>query len=154
MERPLDVRDSLLKAIDEVLDKMVFLFFEENESAFGGAKDFFFITQVEMSGVITGTMNIFLSEGTAALVARNLLGIRDEDELFEGTIDDALEEFTNLIGGRMMTILHPPGPFNMEVPQRVDQPAQPAGGQSELVINGTLEDEPFKIRLAYRETPT
>ncbi|MEE8435823.1 MAG: chemotaxis protein CheX [bacterium] len=150
----MNVRDSILKAIDDVLDKMVFLFFEEEESESGGPKDFFYITQVEVSGVITGTLNIFLSEGTANLVARNLLGIRDEDELFDGTIDDALEEFTNLIGGRMMTILHPPGPFNMEIPHRVDEPAHPATDQSELAISGTLEDEPFRIRLAYRETPT
>jgi len=150
----MDVRDSILKAIDDVLDKMVFLFFEENDSEAEFPEDFSYITQVEMAGVITGTLNIFLAEGTANLIARNLLGIRDEDELFEGTIDDALEEFTNLIGGGMMTILHPPGPFNMDIPHRVDRPANPATDQSELVISGTLEDQPFRIRLVYRETPS
>lgn len=149
----MDVRESVLQAIDEVLDKMVFLFFEEGGTDSGGADDFFYITQVEFSGVITGTLNIFLSEGTANLVARNLLGIRDEDDLFEGTIDDALGEFTNLIGGRMMTILNPPGPFNMEIPRKVDQAAPAATDQHELTINGNLEEVPFRIRLAYRETP-
>ena len=116
-------------------------------------KDFHYITQVEMSGIITGTLNIFFTEGTAKLVARNLLGIRDEDELFEGTVNDALEEFTNLIGGRMMTILHPPGPFTLEIPRQVDEPAPHAPDQTALEISATLEDEPFRIRLAYRETP-
>lgn len=149
----MDVRDSILKAIDEVLEKMVFLFFEEHETESGISEDFFYLTQVELSGVITGSLNLFLSKATTGLIARNLLGIRDEDELFDGTIEDALEEFTNLIGGRMMTILHPPGPFNMEIPRRVDEPAHPATDQSVLTIGGTLEEEPFRIRLVYRETP-
>ncbi len=149
----MDVRESLLNAVDEVLDKMAFLFFEEAESEDEVSLDPAYITEVNLSGVITGTLNIFLSEGTAKLVARNLLGIREDDELFEDTLGDALGEFTNLVGGRTMTILHPPGPFNMEIPRVVEGPAAPQEGQIELFIHGHLEEEPFHIKLQYKETP-
>lgn len=141
-----------MNAVDEVLDKMAFLYFEEVQPEEIDQDGLAYTTEVNVSGVITGTLNIQLSKNTGDLVARNLLGIKDEDDLFDDTLTDALEEFTNLIGGRTMTILNPAGPFNMEIPRVVDAPAKPETGQTELIIDGSLDDEPFRIKLQYRET--
>ena len=146
----MDVKASLMGSIDEILDKMTFMFFEEVEEPHTG-DEFQFITQVRMRGVIQGTLNLLVTEDTAKYIARNLIGIRDDDELFEDTLGDALMEFTNLVAGRMMTLLNPAGPFDMEVPHIVDGPADPEDGLSLLDINGTLDDQPFRVVLHYQQ---
>ena len=85
----MDVKASLMGSIDEILDKMTFMFFEEVEEPHTG-DEFQFITQVRMRGVIQGTLNLLVTEDTAKYIARNLIGIRDDDELFEDTLGDAL----------------------------------------------------------------
>lgn len=147
----MDVKGALLNSIDEILDKMAFMFFEELEEEPPAEDEFKFITQVTMKGVIFGKLNILLTESTARHIARNLIGIKDDDELFEDTLGDAMEEFTNLVAGRTMTILNPAGPFDMEVPELVDHPAPPEAGLTPLIIDGALDDEPFRILLQYRE---
>lgn len=147
----MDVKGSLLNSIDEILDKMAFMFFEELGEDPPAADEFKFITQVEMKGVIKGKLNILLTESTAKHIARNLIGIRDDDELYDDTLGDAMLEFTNLVAGRTMTILNPQGPFDMEVPHMVTQSASPAADLISLTIDGALDDEPFRILLQYKE---
>lgn len=146
----MDVKSSLMGSIDEILDKMTFMYFEEVEELPSG-EDLKFTTQVHMKGVIQGILNLQVTEDTAKYIARNLIGIREDDELFEDTLGDALQEFTNLVAGRTMTLLNPAGPFDMEVPQLVDSPAKTEEGLTVLDINGTLDDQPFRIVLQYKE---
>lgn len=147
----MDVKSSLLSSIEEVLDKMAFLFFEEGEQEDSDPDQFGFITEVDTKGVIVGKLNILVTDASARNIARNLIGIRDEDELYPETLEDALREFTNLVMGRTMTILNPAGPFDMEVPRLVEHPAPPEAGLATLTINGSLDEEPFQIVLQYQE---
>ncbi|HEX9842392.1 MAG TPA: chemotaxis protein CheX, partial [bacterium] len=129
---------------------MAFMYFDELEEVEGG-EIFPYISQVAMSGVITGTVNILVTDNAARHLARNLIGIRDEDELYADTLEDALREFTNLVMGRTMTILNPAGPFDMDVPRLVEQAAPPEAGLALLTIDGALDEEPFRIVLQYQE---
>ena len=147
----MDVKASLLNSIEEVLDKMAFMFFDEAPPEGPGPEDFGFITEVDTKGVIVGKLNILVTEATARNIARNLIGIRDEDELYPDTLEDALREFTNLVMGRTMTMLNPAGPFDMDVPRLVERPAPPEAGLTLLTIDGALDDEPFQIVLQYQE---
>ena len=146
----MDVKEGLLSAVDEVLDKMAFMFFDEAEGAPPEDTAFQYITEVNANGVIVGTLNILVTEDGARSIARNLIGIREEDELFDGTLQDALREFTNLVMGRTMTILNPAGPFEMEVPKLVPHPAADRAGLTDLLVDGMLDDEPFRLRLQYK----
>lgn len=148
----MDVKASLLSSIDEVLDKMAFMFFDETEPDEIDIDDFAYITEVSIDGVISGVLNILVTESTARNIARNLIGIRDEDELYDDTLKDAMQEFTNLLSGRTMTIINPAGPFDMEIPKLVEHAAPPRNGHATLTINGALDDEPFRVVLQYRET--
>jgi CheY-specific phosphatase CheX len=98
-----------------------------------------------------GKLNILVTEDAARNIARNLIGIRPGDELYEETLEDALREFTNLVMGRTMTLLNPAGPFDMEVPRLVKHPAAPEAGRAVLTINGALDEEPFQMVLQYDE---
>ena len=147
----MDVKSSLLNSIEEVLDKMAFMFFDEELPEGVDPDDFGFITEVDTRGVIVGRLNIFVTDAAARNIARNLIGIRDDDELFPDTLEDALREFTNLVMGRTMTILNPAGPFDMDVPRLVERPAPPEEGLATLTIDGALDDEPFRMVLQYEE---
>ena len=148
----MDVQAALSNSIDEVLDKMAFLFFDELAED-PGEGDFSVVTEVNVKGVVSGKLNILVSQSAAKEIARNLIGIRDEDELFQGTLEDALLEFTNLVMGRTMTILNPAGPFDMEVPQIVAAPAAAAQDHQTITITGGLDDEPIRFVFQYQDTP-
>src|SRR3972149_4590904 len=130
---------------------MAFMFVDETESGSTDPDDFAFITEVDTKGVIVGKLNILVTETAARNIARNLIGIRDDDELFPDTLEDGLREFTNLVMGRTMTILNPAGPFDMEVPRIVEHLALPTPGRAVLTIGGELDDEPFRVVLQYQE---
>ncbi|HKJ00092.1 MAG TPA: chemotaxis protein CheX [bacterium] len=147
----MDVKSSLLSSIEEVLDKMAFMFFDESEPPEAEPDDFPFITEVDTRGVIVGKLNVLVTETSAREIARNLIGIRDDEELYPETLEDALREFTNLVMGRTMTILNPAGPFDMDVPRLVSHPAPREVGRVLLTINGALDDEPFQMMLQYEE---
>jgi len=146
----MDVESALSTAVDEVLDKMAFLFFEELDTPVGDDA-FKFITEVNVNGVVKGRLNILVSQKAAVEVARNLIGIREDDELYDETLMDSLKEFTNLVMGRTMTVLNPAGPFDMEVPSVVDKPTDGMDGHKTIRKLGGLDEAPICFQLHYIE---
>ena len=146
----MDVKSALMGSVNEVLDKMAFMFFDEMSDEEQENLKFDFITFVRFTGVISGTLNIQLTESSARVIARNLLGIRDEDELFNDTLLDALREFTNLVMGRTMTLLNPNGRFDMHVPELVSTVASPEAGSANIQIAGALDEEPIQLVMHYK----
>lgn len=138
----MDVQAALAQAIDEILDKMAFLFLEE-----AGPEDmpatFDLYTQTTFEGPGRGTLTICFSNDLAAQLARNLIGIRDEDELYEGTREDAIREFSNMVAGRTLTLLSPKEGFQLTVPAMVRAVPEPGAQETTYVVAGHLEDEPF-----------
>jgi CheY-specific phosphatase CheX len=138
----MDVQAALAQAIDEILDKMAFLYLDEAEP--GELPDTFdHYTQTTFVGPGRGTLTICFSQALAAQMARNLIGIRDEDELFEGTLEDAIREFTNMVVGRTLTLLSPEQAFELTVPTMVQAVAAPGDKEASYTVMGLLEDEPF-----------
>lgn len=146
----MDVKGTLLRAFEEILDKMAFLYFEEPAEEDTDFSTFAFTTQIDFEGVIKGKLNVFFSNESAQEIARNLVGIRDEDELFEGTVNDAVLEFTNMVMGRTMTTLSPDRGFDMGVPAVVDAPAEKMEAHESLEILGVLDDSPCMLVLQYQ----
>ncbi len=138
----MEVQAALAQAIDEILDKMAFLTLDDAAPAdMPGRFDHY--TQTSFAGPGRGTLTICFSHALAAQLARNLIGIRDEDELYEGTLEDAIREFTNMVVGRTLTLLSPQKGFELTVPIMVDALAEPGAGESAYTVLGHLEDEPF-----------
>ena len=147
----MDVRQNLMQSFEEILDKMAYLYFEEPDEDAPPVEKFDFVTQITFAGVISGALNVFFTRGSAEEIARNLVGIRDAEELFDGTVEDAVCEFTNMVMGRTMTTLDPNHRFDMEVPKIVEEPSPPPEKTSTLEIEGSLDEEPCKVVIHYRE---
>lgn len=145
----MDVQAALAQAIDEILDKMAFLYLDEAEPG-EMPERFDHYTLTTFAGPGRGTLTICFSHALAAQMARNLIGIRDEDELFEGTLEDAIREFTNMVVGRTLTLLSPKDAFELTVPALVEALAAPGAQETSYMVAGHLEDEPFMavMRLA------
>lgn len=141
----MDVEAAISQALDEVLDKMAFLFFDDYDPDEYDGEGFAMFTNVKFNGVINGNLTLYFTNETADQLARNLIGIRDEDELFDDTREDAVKEFTNILVGRTMTILSPDDPFELTVPRIVPAPAPDHAGANPIIVEGGLEDAPFKV---------
>lgn len=149
----MDAKKNLLRAFEEILDKMAFMFFEEpeeGEEAEEVDEDFRYLTKVSFSGAIDGYLHVFFSRNLAEQMARNFVGIRDEDEVFENSVIDAIREFTNMVMGRTMTTLDPEHGFEMDVPHVVEDMTQPPEGMEVAEIIGQLDDDPCKLVLVYK----
>ena len=80
-----------------------------------------------------------------------MVGIRDEDELFEQTLHDAVCEFTNMIMGHTMTNIDPNRSFDMDVPTMVKEAMGKPDGCETIEIMGLLDDAPIKLVMHYKE---
>lgn len=150
----MDVQSYLMQAFEEILDKMAYLYFEQpEEEADEEAEEpnFEFMTLITFEGAISGSLNLFFTRSSAEVIARNLVGIRDGDDLFDGTMEDAVCEFTNMVMGRTMTTLDPDHRFEMAVPKIVKDATPAPDGTASLDIAGTLDDEPCKLVIHYKE---
>ncbi|MBI3993010.1 MAG: chemotaxis protein CheX [Candidatus Lambdaproteobacteria bacterium] len=141
----MDVENAVNQALDEVLDKMAFLFFDEFDADAYAGEGFALYTQVAFKGIVSGELFLSFTRATADQLARNLIGIRDGDELYDGTREDAVREFTNILVGRTMTLLSPNDAFELTVPRIIAAPPGSPQAQDLVVVEGGLEDEPFKV---------
>ncbi len=140
-----------MRAFEEILDKMAYLYFEEPEDDEPAEGRFEFVGEIGFSGVISGSLNVFFTRNSAEEIARNLVGIREGDELYDGTVEDAVCEFTNIVMGRTMTTLDFQHRFEMDVPRIVEEPSPPPENTTTLDIIGNLDDEPCRVLIHYRE---
>ena len=145
----MDVNKTIRTALEETLDKMAFMYFEEPEDEEVLLDQFDFITRISFKGVINGRLHLFFKRNSAEVIARNLVGIRDNDELFDGTLEDAICEFTNIVMGRTMTSLDPANRFDMEVPIIVKSFEPDPTTSNEVEFIGLLDESPFRLFLNY-----
>ncbi len=148
----MSLRDCVMDAFEEILERMAFLYFEEmdNTSDPADSNRYKYVTEVSFSGVLTGKFNLFTSKELGDLIARNLLGIRDNDKLLEGTVEDAICEFTNMIMGRTMTLKFSTQEFELGIPVVKEFSGMLDGEASTLQISGMMEDHPCMLLLQYR----
>ena len=149
----MDLQTSLTQAFEEILDKMAFMVFETAGSGQMPAAPYAYTSRIAFKGKLAGTLNLYFSQNTANAIARNLLGLRPNDELFKGTVEDALGEFANILMGRTLAVMDPDAAFDLQLPftQSGDHPAAGAGPKN-LRIEGMLDEaEPCRIIVQYQE---
>jgi len=146
----MDVRKHLMQSLEAILDRMAFMYFEEPEDGEPVPEEYDLITGITFSGAIEGTLNVMFNRAVAEEMARNLVGIRDDDELFEQTLKDAVCEFTNMIMGHTMTNIDPNRSFQMEVPFMVQEPSTAKAGCETIEVSGLLDDSPIKLILHFK----
>jgi CheY-specific phosphatase CheX len=138
-------RDSIVTALEEILDKMAFMVFEQSHSALPAA-DWAYTSEIAFSGSVSGVLRVFLTRATAEEFARNFIGIRAGDQLHDATLQDALREFANILMGRALAILAPAEHYELQLPMSYAG-AGPAGASAPAFrIEGMLnEAEPCRI---------
>lgn len=148
----MELQNSLMTALEEILDKMAFMVFESGSAAkLEHPAPYAYTSQIAFEGKISGTLNLYFTRATAEAIARNLMGLRDGDELFMGTVEDALGEFANILMGRALSLMDPDTAFNLHLP--VTRPGElPAAGNGEVVtLEGVLDEaEPCRVIVRYR----
>lgn len=134
-------------AFEEILDKMAFMVFEPTGASGLPHDHFSYTSRIAFTGSLSGSMTVYLTQATAEEFARNLIGIRNGDELRRETLEDALREFSNILMGRTLSLLASDEHFDLQLP--VAQQAAPAGAgalQPSLRLEGMLnEEEPCRI---------
>lgn len=146
------IRDCMMEAFDEILERMAFLYFEELEdpSDTDDSYQYDYVTEISFSGILTGKFNLFSSKKLGDIIARNLLGIRDGDDLLKGTVEDAICEFTNMIMGRTMSLINSSGSFELGIPFMTVKIENPTIEENALQVKGLLEEYPCMLLLKYR----
>jgi CheY-specific phosphatase CheX len=147
----MDLQSSLIAAFEEILDKMAFMVFETASAGQIGTPAFAYTSRIAFEGKYKGTLNLYVTQATAEAVSRNLLGLRDGDELFKGTVEDALGEFANILIGRALSLLDPDHAFDLNLPVTAAGISPPAGeGGQEMTIEGMLDEaEPCRMVVRY-----
>lgn len=132
------------------MEQMVFLYFEESDENAMVPGTLTYLTEISFSGVYSGTMRLAFSRESGEEIARNLLGIRPEDDLWDGVAEDAICEFTNMVMGRTMALLNPGRDFDLGIPKLSDALAhKPTKGEI-LQIFGALDEQPCLIEVEYQ----
>ena len=146
----MDVKSHLMRSFEAILDRMAFMYFEEPEDGEPIPEDFHYITGISFKGAINGTLNVFFNKTMSEELARNLVGIREDDELFEKTLTDGICEFTNMIMGHTMTDIDPARSFDMDVPVIISEPTPRPDGMETIEISGLLDEYPIKLVMHYQ----
>lgn len=142
-------RQSLITALEEILDKMVFMVFEPASKDDLPPGDFAFTSQISFGGRVSGTMSVYLTRATAEEFARNLIGIRQSDVLHDTTLHDALREFCNILMGRTLSLMAPEEHFDLQLPVTYPGAHAPGGDSASLWVDGILnEAEPCRIEVS------
>lgn len=146
------IRKCMIEAFEEILERMAFLYFEESEEDLDvdDSNKYDYVTEISFSGIGTGKFNLFINKIHGELIARNLLGIRDEDTLMEGTVEDAICEFTNMIIGRTMTLINSNENFELGIPFITTTLGNNTTDENTIRINGLLEEYPCMLLLNYQ----
>ena len=146
----MNLRECILKSFEEILERMVFLYFEEADANARVPGDLPYTTEISFDGLFSGSLKLSFSSETGDEIARNLLGIRPEDVLPDGGAEDAICEFTNMVMGRTMALLDPIQDFNLGIPKLLEACANLPAQEESLKIFGTLDDQPCLIEVDYQ----
>lgn len=146
----MNFRKCILESFEEILEQMVFLYFEETDVHAMLPGNLPYVTEISFDGVFSGSLKLSFSSETGDEIARNLLGIRPQDELVDGVMEDAICEFTNMVMGRTMALLDPARDFNLGIPKLSGGCANPPAQGENMKIFGTLDDQPCLIEVDYQ----
>jgi len=106
------MREIITTSTFEVLEKMFFIFLEPVE-----AEDLVFdlATEIKFTGPVEGCMKMYLSEGLATLMVKNMLSLEDE-EVTAHLKEDCAREAINMVCGNLLRTYDSNRIFNLSIP--------------------------------------
>ena len=139
-------KDSVVTALEEILDKMAFMVFEPVTPGALPSPEFAYSSHISFTGKISGNMTVFMTRPTAEELARNLIGIRKDDVLHTSTLEDAMREFSNILMGRALSLLSPEQHYDLQLPIAEPVTAATQVKDPDFRIEGMLNEvEPCRI---------
>jgi CheY-specific phosphatase CheX len=148
-------KDSVVTALEEILDKMAFMVFEPVTPGALPAAEFLYMSHISFTGKLSGDMTLYMTRGTAEEFARNLIGIRKGDVLHNSTLEDAMREFSNILMGRALSLLAPDQHYDLQLPIAQTGPVSLSVADPDFRIEGMLNEiEPCRIDVNLSNTPS
>ncbi len=157
----IDVKSCISQSLEELLDKMAFLSFEEvGAGIVEGSLSYAemtmpdlprgsIITELEFDGSIKGVVNIGLAPLAADHITRNFLGLGDDEILDKEIMQDGVREFTNILMGRALILMNPKRPHKMDLPHIVNRLQTPDKMDVMFRIQGELDEDPCVVQMVY-----
>jgi two-component system chemotaxis response regulator CheY len=96
-------RTIIVDAVHEVFETLVYVFPEETppDLSIPAVFEKCLVSTVDFSGGVRGTITMLCSMKMGETLARDMLGITDDDELGAGVVPDSAGEIVNMVAGRI-----------------------------------------------------
>ncbi len=99
------ISDTLLDAVKEVFETMIFMMVEKASDQSAQIHGDTFLGSITFKGELEGCLGLCLGETCARTVAANMLCLDNPDEVSDGDLADAIGEVANMIMGSVKTRL-------------------------------------------------
>ncbi len=121
-----EVKETMMAAIFDVLEKMFYVFLEPVEDE---CSDYDVGAAIQFSGAQKGELKILASEGLAKSMVQNLLGLEGE-EITDEDIEDCIKEAANMICGNYLGRHDQTKVFDLSIPSFSRRPSEVAQGRN------------------------
>lgn len=114
-----DINETLFDSFTEVMERMAFMFVDIAEEGdipetAPGSK----LARMSFSGEKSGFLELIVTAGFSRLIAENVLGVDENDEVLDEGSSDALKEVLNVTCGHILTAVAGTDPiFDLSVPE-------------------------------------
>lgn len=134
-----------------VFEQLAFMFGDEIEDdELETDADIFLRASMEFKGAKQGSVELIVPQTISRLLACNILGLEEDQEIDQDTAVDALKELLNTITGRLMTSMFgEEDVVNLTIPQteELDLATWESLVESNAYIAVTIEDTPILITM-------
>lgn len=150
-----DLKNSITRVCCDTFEKLAFMFGEPAEKDEVEAEsETYLLAKMGFSGDKQGVIGIVVPVEITPTIAHNILGIDEDEELPDGSDEDALKEVLNTICGQVLTSIFGFEPvFNLTIPET----DRLTGEQFEEILEGDdaaaidLDDNAVLIFLSFEE---
>jgi len=144
--------ETLLEAVREVFDTMIFMDVSEGTDQDTVVDGNTFLGSITFKGDIEGCFSICLEEACAKAISVNMLCLESPDELAEEDLVDAIGEVANMIMGSMKTRMHSVSPnIELSIPSVVSGRILKANlGESEIKVSTRIKIGDYNADLTFQ----
>lgn len=114
-----EVRQKLVKVLEQVLEQLAFMFGEavEKEELTSGFERYLHATMI-FKGKASGTLGVAIPYEMGVVLTSNILGMEEGDKIVDERPVDAIREFINIVCGQFLTKVFGEGPvFDLTIPE-------------------------------------
>lgn len=140
-------RDTFIKVLEAVLEQLAFMFGEavtKDEMRVEGEK--YLHVNMKFKGKQSGNLGVAIPADLSTVLASNILGLDEEEEVPSEKAIDALKEFLNIVCGQLLTTVYGDEPvFDLTVPKvsEIDKAGWEFLIDSHETIGMMVEDVPL-----------